>query len=461
MIFAGCPGSPDGDSGTDGPTESARPEGTVERDEDPTDDAGPGAAPVEPSATRSPEPSVAPAPVAAPPTVRSSGRQIASIPGLSFEERSTALGIAEVTDTFGGLAADFDGDGWSDLYYSRHNVAPPRLLSGGPNGLHDLSDDGFRDRDRHGCDAADVDVDGRLDLFCAHGAIRGAGMTSNELWLDPAGSRIQATADFGLVDPFGRGRHAAFLRLDDDPYPELFVTNDPERVDGLPSLDRLYRNVAGERFVAAPEAGVDRAMGGRCVVPGDVDADGDDDLLVCVTEPWRSDRLGLRVFLNEEGQLRYRRDGLGLQPMEDVDVVLADLDGDGRSDDLAQLGVGLLRVSLGEGGRFRSAFELPVSEGVALAAGDVDLDGRSDLYVLRGGEPDRADLILVGRSDGAGPRVVELPAISEGTADDVVTIDHDGNGSADFLVLNGRGEPGPVQLVASYPEVTSDPPTGE
>jgi hypothetical protein len=46
-----------------------------------------------------------------------------------------------------------------------------------------------------------------------------------------------------------------------------------------------------------------------------------------------------------------------------------------------------------------------------------------------------------------------IPSTSQGVADFVAPIDHDGNGLTDFLVLNGGGEtevPGPVELIAFF-----------
>ena len=45
------------------------------------------------------------------------------------------------------------------------------------------------------------------------------------------------------------------------------------------------------------------------------------------------------------------------------------------------------------------------------------------------------------------------PEPSGGVADDVYAIDHDADGRTDFLALNGKDStPGPVQLIASYPD---------
>ena len=46
---------------------------------------------------------------------------------------------------------------------------------------------------------------------------------------------------------------------------------------------------------------------------------------------------------------------------------------------------------------------------------------------------------------------VRIPQTRGGSADDVMAVDYDDNGLTDFIVLNGRKRPGPVQLLAAYP----------
>jgi hypothetical protein len=381
----------------------------------------------------------------------SRGRRLSRGAAVRFVDVARRTGLYDVTETWDGVSADFDGNGWPDVFYSRHNLLNGRLMLGGPRGFRLSRHGKYRDRDRHGCAAGDVDRDGIADLFCAHGADRGSKMKSNELWLRP-GTREgrQVTADFGVVDPFGRGRAATFLHLDADEYPDLFVTNAPERVDGMPSLNRLYRNVRGTRFVSAAELGADSSMGGLCAVAGDIDADGDEDLLVCASEPWGGLPRGLRVFRNDGGTFRHATRAMGLEPIGDQDVVVADLDGDGRADDVAQLGTGGLRVSIGGPDGRRSVFQLTVSGGVAIGAGDANGDGLADLYVVRGGRGNPPDLMLMNHRRGRAYRSVRIPQATFGLADDVVVLDHDRNGLDDFLVLNGRGAPGPIQLIASF-----------
>ncbi len=432
--------APEADAGTPSPGPVRSP-----------DPAASATLPAEPDAASSPDPTAGPlGGTVGARRSQASGRQAPR--RVVFRDVARRAGLYEVSETWGSVAADFDADGRADLWLGRHNRLRPRLLLAGRGGrFQRVAPAAFRLRDRHGCAAGDVDADGHPDLFCSIGANRGTNMTSDELWLGVGTrKRHQRTGDYGLVDPLGRGRTAVFLHLDGDPYPELFVGNEPQRSDALPSHDRLYRNDAGQRYLPAPEQGVDRSMGSLCATAGDIDDDGDEDLIVCASEPWGGLVRGVRIFRNDAGQLRHATTELGVRPSRDVDAVVADLDGDGSRDDLARLGPDGLHVSLGHPGGQDAVYQRAVTVGVGLAAGDVDGDGRDDLYVQRGGRGNQPDLLLVGRQGGRRWISRPIPQARGGLADDVVALDHDRNGLVDFFVTNGRQSTGPTQLIAAY-----------
>jgi hypothetical protein len=196
---------------------------------------------------------------------------------------------------------------------------------------------------------------------------------------------------------------------------------------------------------------MDTSMGGMCTWAGDLDGDGDDDLLVCATEAWGGRRPGLRAFRNDAGTLVPATGALGLRPLGDVDALAADLDGDDDMD-MVQVTPTQIRISAWAGGSFHARYVASVSSAVAVAAGDVNGDDRPDLYLVRDGAGNKPDLLLVNGGQGTTWTSVVIPQATTGDGDDVYALDHDRNGLDDFLVLNGAGGAGPLQLLASYPK---------
>ena len=87
-----------------------------------------------------------------------------------------------------------------------------------------------------------------------------------------------------------------------------------------------------------------------------------------------------------------------------------------------------------------------------MAVGDVDADGRPDIYVAQQVTGNASHLMLVNRDNATDFISMTIPQPGGGRADDVLAIDHDGNGSTDFVTLNGwNTNNGPVKLTAFYP----------
>ncbi len=387
-------------------------------------------------------------------------------PALDVEARnaSGAAAITGFSHTYGVTVADWNDDGWDDALLNRHYESFPRLMLNEGGEFTDVTDDAFamhpRRRDYHGCATADVDLNGHLDLYCTAGGKHGGnGANRKELWLQDAdGSFTEQAQDWGVRDEFGRGRQATFIDANGDEFPDLYVTNQQPRKDGLPGPNRLFLNVDGEEFRGAPEYGVNRRIGGGAVQAIDFDLDGWEDLFLCSQD-------GIRIFRNVAGQRFQAITGRAGANGQCRHAALAFLNGDARPD-LVTLEKDRLQVTLhGSKGHLRRKpeFEQRITRALTFALGDVNLDQVPDIYVVRSypfdprrpadNQRDASDVMLA--SNGTAGRFARLkvPQIAKGIGESVTAIDHDQNGLSDFIVMNGRFEArGPIRLVAFYPQ---------
>ncbi len=359
-------------------------------------------------------------------------------------------GVFEDTATYDAVVDDFDGDGLDDLFVGRHGRKGRLLLNrGGFFVEHEALQ--MQTVDRHGCTSADIDGSGLPDLYCAVGGKRGSGLKSNELTLDPGGpAPVEVGAMRGLADPTGRGRASVFLEAAKQQDSKLVVTNSPTRVDGLPSLGRLYTTNGDGQFKAKGSPGFASRMGAQAVQSADYDGDGREDLLL-VTGGQQSPEPSLtRLYRNTRKGLVDATKSMGIRSFGEVDAELVDVNRDGKLD-LVQLSHDQLRVSVFKKGKFRKVYQRKLTNGRALATGDMNGDSKGDIYIVRGnGDRNYPDVMLVNRNGGAQWSSLILPQVSSGAGGDAYAIDHDGNGLDDFFVLNGHNERGPTQLIAFY-----------
>jgi hypothetical protein len=111
-------------------------------------------------------------------------------------------------------------------------------------------------------------------------------------------------------------------------------------------------------------------------------------------------------------------------------------------------------------GRFLSPVLIrSLSAGRDVAAGDFDAQDGVDLYVLQGANSsgiNQPDILFLNEGTGTAFTFPQIPQTSRGRGDAVAPIDYDGDGSMDFIVLNGEGPAsGPIQLITRSDEMTS------
>jgi hypothetical protein len=361
---------------------------------------------------------------------------------------AVAAGIDQKIHTWSAAVADIDDDGWLDLFIGGH-LEPGHLYVNQSGVFVEVAAGTFRGKDRHDCAWADVNLDGLPDLFCSVGARHGLGLKGNDLEVQQPGQEfVEQTAQFALLDPFGRGRHLTFIDVNHDPFPDLFVQNFAVRGDGMPSSNRLYLNQEGAVYRSAPAMGLDVTNGEGCAQNADYDDDGWEDLMFC-----SGFNQGVKIFRNLAGaRFVDVSEEVGLTEGPASGAVLADLNGDGLVD-LAQVAMSRLVVMLQEDGVFTLSYTRALTAGKWVAAGDADGDGRPDLYVVQGGDgSNRGDVMLLNDGDGTSFTELDIPQTGRGCGNAASPIDYNRNGLTDFVVLNGcgAGPPGPIQLISFY-----------
>jgi hypothetical protein len=347
---------------------------------------------------------------------------------LTFTDITDRAGVANQRWGFGVAAADFDNDGWTDLYVTNH----------GPNRLYRNNRDGtFTDVAERmrvtaggwstGASFGDFDRDGRLDLFvagyvdvdpprppsnqtpclyrgepvmCGPRGLRGA---RDWLFLNQGDRFVDVSARAGVQDAAGYyGFAAAWVDVDDDADLDLMVIN-----DSTPNY--LYRNTGKGTFeeigfpsgFALNEEGREQAGMGLAI--GDYNNDGRVDTYITNFSDDSNtlrENLGAAAFVDVTGPRRLRAPTI---PFLGWGTGFLDYDNDGWLDlfvanghvypqvDRFDWGMTWAQRPLlfrnHQGARFE---EVPATTGSGLAAvlpargaafGDLDHDGRIDAVI--------------------------------------------------------------------------------
>jgi enediyne biosynthesis protein E4 len=217
--------------------------------------------------------------------------------GGRFEDVTNKAGLGDPTSkSLGVTIADFDNDGWPDIFVS-NDTQPNKLYHNNKNGTFSeqgmsagvaFGEDGVA-RGAMGVDWSDYDRTGRAHLLVGNFSNQMLGLYHNEgngLFVDEApassvGRESLLSLSFGVF----------FFDYDLDGYPDILTANghieeeigrvQPKIKYQEPPL--LFRNLGGKKFANVSNAvGADftKPLVGRGAIFGDFDHDGDLDVLI-------------------------------------------------------------------------------------------------------------------------------------------------------------------------------------
>ena len=327
----------------------------------------------------------------------------------TFTNVAEQAGIADPRGGWGSLFADYDNDGYLDLYITRggwSGAAENTLYHN--NGDGTFSDvthaAGVADPQSSFCAAwADYDNDGYLDLYIADGVI-GDG-AANVLYHNNGDGTFTNTAEIAGVADTGNSLGTAWGDYDKDGYIDLHVVN-------FGQSNVLYRNNGDGTFTdVTPTTGMNLPVTDAFVTFFlDVDNDADLDIFISNSGSFQAFIAGQitgAATHDADRQVLYRNNGDGTftdvtresglyHAFGAMGANFGDIDSDGYLDiylatgapQMGRLERDALFHNNGDG-TFTDAtlaFGLGnIGKGHGVTFGDVDMDGDVDIYVPVGG----------------------------------------------------------------------------
>ncbi len=265
----------------------------------------------------------------------------------TFTDVTAASGLGRPTSTQAAVWVDINNDGLLDLFVANEDQPAQLFLNKGDGTFEDISRSAGVDRVAFskGVAAADYDNDGYADLYVSnlHG--------SNFLYHNNHDNTFTEVAQTAGVPGPGRGFATWFFDYDNDGWPDLFVTSYFVSVDetartylGLPhnaATLKLYRNMKDGTFRdVSAEVGLDKVFMPMGANFGDIDNDGFLDIYLGTGDPSYGSLVPNVLLRNHEGKYFVDvTDSSGTGELhKGHGVAFADLDNNGNEDIVEEVG---------------------------------------------------------------------------------------------------------------------------
>ena len=277
---------------------------------------------------------------------------------------------------------------------------------------------------------ADVDGDGDQDILMT--GVTNANITTTKLYINDGGGTFSEGSHTAFAGV--RSGDAAFADVDGDGDQDVLITG---RITPLEPISRLYTNDGGGNFTevsGTPFEGV----GNSAIAFADVDGDGDQDVLI--TGMNASTGLISKLYTNDGGGIFSEMIGTPFTAVSGSDIAFGDVDGDGDQDVLI---TGLdtshqsskLYTNDG-GGHFTEVTGTPFEDIFDGSIAFADVDGDHDLDLLITGR--NRSFIRISKlyvNDGAATFTEVTGTPFEGVGSGAIAFaDVDGDGDQDVLV---------------------------
>ncbi|HUT62439.1 MAG TPA: CRTAC1 family protein [Anaerolineae bacterium] len=238
-----------------------------------------------------------------------------------------------------------------------------------------------------GVTTADVNGDGLLDLYVSEGGYRKGPECANSLYVNNGDGTYRDIAAQAGVAHEGNGYCCSFSDYDNDGDPDLYVGNINDTSDPVTFV--LYRNNGDGTFAdVTEELGLSRSGNNISCFWGDIDTDGDQDLFLgCSSGPGHpEEKWGANVLFRNNGNGTFT----DISKEAGIDIVtnsrgttMGDIDNDGDLDIIVTNSWYDALVFINDGkGKFTESHEKTGGSwfyGHGLALGDLDNDGDLDL----------------------------------------------------------------------------------